>query len=734
MGRGFVGADMARWSVASASVVLLLSVLAGFATLAQEKTVAQGSLPVGTPYFVPLINADGDPTQSSAVIPNQWIVVLKSTEVRAATGNTVSAVDLAMEMVDAAGGELLYAWDAILEGFAAVLPPDALSTLAADPRVDWIEPDQIVFLDPAERETVQSHDASQPEIADPEGSDPDGSGPDDSEPGVFVQDVAQRPAPWGLDRIDQRNLPLDNTFNYTLTGQGVNVYLLDSGIRSTHTEFSGRIGSVLYVINDGLQGFDCNGHGTHVAGTIAGTTWGVAKRATLHSLRVLDCDGSGSVSGIIEAMNWVRINHVKPAVVNMSLGGLGANAAEELAVRNLVAAGVTVVVAAGNSNANACNFTPAREPAAITVGNSTSSDTRDVDSSTSGSNWGACLDLFAPGAEITSASNLTDSGSVIMSGTSMASPHVAGAVALYLQAHRNAAPAQVIAALLSATTPNKIGNPGSGSPNRLLYMAAFAAPTPTPTTIPDSLVRMIFIRRTSTTPTNTPVPGSTPTPTPIPTATSTRTPTPTLPAPPVSCDNLLADGSFEATLSGWVQSSLLGYDLICTLSGCEGTVAPRTGAKLAWLGGLHNEFASIEQTVTIPSGATPRLSYWYQVGSQEATCDYDLASSFVDDGSGRVELAPHPLCTANQGVGWRQQVVDMSAWVGRTVSIGMAISTDGDLNSNLFADDFYLYPYASCLSATVSVALTADDAALSPPPAATPDSESGSVVSQPRAP
>ncbi|WNG37253.1 S8 family serine peptidase [Archangium violaceum] len=272
----------------------------------------------------------------------------------------------------------------------------------------------------------------------------------------------QTDATWGLDRIDERARALNTRYEQTTTGKGVNVYVIDTGIRSTHTDFGGRVVSGFTAIKDGKGTEDCRGHGTHVAGTIGGSKWGVAKDTRLHAVRVLDCDGRGSISSVLQGINWVTTNHVKPAVANMSLGG-GAYALMDDAVRKSIAAGVTYVLAAGNSNADACTFSPARTPEALTVG---ASDKRDQRASFS--NWGSCVDLFAPGVQITSAWHTSDSQTNSINGTSMAAPHVAGVAALFLEKNPTAKQADVAKAILDGSTPDVVGDP-KGSPRRLLY-------------------------------------------------------------------------------------------------------------------------------------------------------------------------------------------------------------------------------------------------------------------------
>jgi subtilisin family serine protease len=270
--------------------------------------------------------------------------------------------------------------------------------------------------------------------------------------GIATIDETQTGATWGLDRIDQRGLPLSGTFTYTNTGAGVTAYVIDTGIRISHSEFGGRAVSGWDFVDGDPDASDCAGHGTHVAGTIGGATYGVAKEVELVAVRVLNCGGSGSWSGVIAGIDFVTEQHQagEPAVANMSLGG-GANIAVDLAVKNSIADGVAYAVAAGNSNAPACVFSPARVPEAMTSGASTISDAK-----ASFSNWGSCMDWFAPGQSITSAWNSSDSATNTISGTSMASPHTAGVAALYLQAHPTASPATVQKALAAAATARRI--------------------------------------------------------------------------------------------------------------------------------------------------------------------------------------------------------------------------------------------------------------------------------------
>lgn len=346
-----------------------------------------------------------------------------------------------------------------LEGFTVAVPRSEAGTLVArlrsDPAVQAVELDRLVRLD------TGSVDPAAPAAAT--------ASPAEGADGNLA---TLNNVPWSLDRIDQRNLPLSQSYGVTQTGAGVNVYVLDTGIRA-HDEFGTRLQAGRDFIGDGRGTVDCHGHGTHVAGTIAGRAYGVAPGATLRPVRVLDCRGSGSVSGLVAALDWVRSQAKGPTVVNMSLGATSVSTALDAAVERLTQAGVTVVVAAGNSGVDACTASPARAPSAITVGASQPDDSRAVFS-----NFGSCLDLFAPGVAVLSAGIGGPNALTFMSGTSMASPHVAGAAALLLQKTPTLTPGQLALQLSSEATANvlKTATLGSQSPNRLLY-AGSGTPT-----------------------------------------------------------------------------------------------------------------------------------------------------------------------------------------------------------------------------------------------------------------
>jgi subtilisin family serine protease len=290
---------------------------------------------------------------------------------------------------------------------------------------------------------------------------------------VVSIDAVQTPATWGIDRIDQVNLPLSGSYEYLGTGSGVHAYIVDTGINAAHSEFTGRVGNGYDFIQNDSTPQDGNGHGTHVAGTVGGTTYGVAKNVTLHGVRVLDNAGSGTTAGVVNGINWVATNAIKPAVANMSLGG-GYSASLNNAVTAAVNSGVTFAVAAGNEDQNACNVSPASAPAAITVAASDNTDTRAYFS-----NFGSCVDVFAPGVNITSAWHTSNSATNTISGTSMASPHVAGAVAVYLGLNPSATTSAVASWVTGNASENKISDV-QGSPNLLLYTGTGGGTDPDP--------------------------------------------------------------------------------------------------------------------------------------------------------------------------------------------------------------------------------------------------------------
>ncbi len=357
-----------------------------------------------------------------ATIANQYIVVFPP-------GTSASAIMSAEATAMKLGGKIGFTYTAAVRGFSVTASSSAIDQIRAIPGVSYVEADSVVSIN-----TVQTS------------------------------------PPLGLDRTSERLLPLDSRYTYSSNGTGVHAYVIDTGIRTTHVEFGGRASGAFTSIMDSFGTSDCNGHGTHVAGTIGGTTYGIAKNVNLHAVRVLDCSGSGTLSGVVAGVNWVAANAIHPAVANMSLNG-GLSPTLNTAVASVVATGVTVAVAAGNANVDACSTSPAAEPSAITVGSiNPINDTR-----SSFSNFGTCLDLFGPGENILSAWATSDTATNTISGTSMATPHVAGVAALYLQTHTAASPATVWAAIHYAddvsTTAGWAGvlSPGAGSPDELLH-------------------------------------------------------------------------------------------------------------------------------------------------------------------------------------------------------------------------------------------------------------------------
>lgn len=376
--------------------------------------------------------------RATSPVAGQYIVVLRAD---ALAVHNARVPQVSAELVKAVGGKLMHDYEFALQGFAVGNLNEAQARhLASDPRVDYVQ-----------------------------------------ENGLIQLNATQTNPSWGLDRIDQRTRPLSNSYTYNTTGRGVTAFIIDTGIRATHQNFGGRVGMGFTSINDGQGTNDCQGHGTHVAGIVGSSTYGVAKNVTLIPVRVLNCQGSGTDAGVIAGVDWVAANHNGPSVANMSLGG-GASPTLDASIRNLVNAGVTTVVAAGNENQNACSASPAREPLAITVGSTTQTDTR-----SSFSNFGICVDIHAPGSSILSTSNGNDTATSTLSGTSMAAAYVTGVVARIHEwwkccrpppppwpcftESKLCTPALIEQDLFSMATVNVLPSLPTGTSNRLLHMS-----------------------------------------------------------------------------------------------------------------------------------------------------------------------------------------------------------------------------------------------------------------------
>jgi subtilisin family serine protease len=361
-------------------------------------------------------------TPGATPIKNSYIVTFKQDKLSRKQTKTTSKL-----LAKLYGGSVKHTYQSTVRGFSVRMNEAQAKRLAADPRVKYVEQDAIATSD------ATATQAS--------------------------------PTAWGLDRIDQAALPLSASYTYPSDGAaGVTAYVIDSGIRTTHNEFGGRASNGYDFINNDAIAEDCTGHGTHVAGTIGGATRGVAKAVDIVGVRVLGCNGTGAYSTIIAGVDWVTANATLPAVANMSLGGVGSVTLDD-AVQDSINAGITYSISAGNANSDACNQSPARLPAAITVAATDNTDTRWANS-----NYGNCVDIFAPGVSISSAYFSSDTTTARMTGTSMAAPHATGLAALKLAADTSLTPAQIQDSIIADSTPGTVINAGPGSPDQLLYL------------------------------------------------------------------------------------------------------------------------------------------------------------------------------------------------------------------------------------------------------------------------
>ncbi|WP_370234219.1 S8 family serine peptidase [Nocardioides sp.] len=556
---------------AGTAAVLALSGLAALATSSPAQSAPDRPGGRGADRPAPVLGE-----QRASAVPGQYIVVLEDRT------DSSAAAD-ARQTARGHGGQVLQRFDRALNGFSARLPQRALEALQHRPGVAFIEADQTLSID-----------------------------------------ATQTGATWGLDRIDQRDLPLNGSYTYDRTGSGVTAYIIDTGILAGHSEFGGRVQSGYTAISDGRGTSDCNGHGTHVAGTVGGSTYGVAKQVTLRPVRVLDCSGSGSTSGVIAGVDGVTSHHAAgaPAVANMSLGG-GVSSALDTAVSNSIADGVTYAVAAGNENTNACNGSPSRVAAAITVGSTTSTDAR-----SSFSNYGSCLDLFAPGSSITSAWYTSTTATHTISGTSMATPHVAGVAALYLQGSPSASPSTVTSAIVGGSTTGKVTGAGSGSPNRLLHSLVSGGTT----------------------------------------------------EPPVGSGNLLANPGFESGAVSWSASS----GVITNDSGAPAA----SGSWKAWLNGYgttHTDTVSQQVTIPAASGATLSMKLYISSAETTTTIAYDTLKVQVVSGGSTTTLATYS--NLDEGTGFVTRSFDLGAFTGKTVTVKLLGAEDSALGTSFVVDD-----------------------------------------------
>ncbi|SCE69143.1 Serine protease, subtilisin family [Micromonospora viridifaciens] len=656
------------------------SVLVGVAALAMlaAASPALAAEPSGV-----IRNAGG-----ANAVADSYLVVLKDSAV---APSRVS--ETAQRLTARHGGAVARTWRTALRGFEVQVGAVAAARIAADPAVAYVE---------------QNHTVS-------------------------IAGTQPNPPSWGLDRIDQRNLPLNSSYTYPNTASNVRAYIIDTGVLFGHNDFGGRAVSGFDAV-DGGSADDCNGHGTHVAGTVGGSSYGVAKGVQIVGVRVLNCQGSGTTAQVVSGIDWVTANAVKPAVANMSLGG-SADSAIDTAVTNSINSGITYAVAAGNGDIfgnrqNACNYSPARVAPAITVG-----ATQNNDAAASFSNYGTCVDILAPGVNITSAWYTSNTATNTISGTSMASPHVAGAAALVLSANPTWTPQQVRDSLVNDATPNVVTNVGTGTPNRLLYVTGGTTPptndfsvsvSPTSgSTAPGGSVTATVNTATTngsaqsvslsasglpagasatfnpatvtsggsatltlTTSASTP-PGTYPVTVTGTAASGTRTATYSLTITGTGgctgAGQKLANPGFESGRTGWTASSgVIGQ------YGSSGQ-PPRTGTWNAWLDGYGSTRTdTLSQTVSLPAGCSSyTLSFWLHIDTAETTSStaYDTLKVQVLNGSGAVLATLATYSNLNKNTGYAQKSFNLGAYAGQTIQIKFTGVEDWLLQTSFVLDD-----------------------------------------------
>lgn len=636
-----------------------------------------GGSPPGMQKASPGVLKAADP------IPDQYIVLFKDTAVDKQsiynTGQVAADVAaLADTLAHRYGAAVDKTWSQAVKGMAVRMDAKQAAILAKDPNVALVEQD-----------------------------------------GVVQATTTQTPATWGLDRVDQRNLPLNTTYTYTPTGAGVTVFVLDTGIRTTHQQFGGRATWGTNTTGDGIN-TDCNGHGTHVAGTIGSTTYGIAKMVNLKAVKVLDCFGSGAYSGVISGIDWVTRNKAPKSVANMSLGG-GFSAALNTAVTNSIAAGVSYVIAAGNNyGQDACLNSPGSTPNAITVGSTTNTDQR-----SDFSNLGACLDIFAPGSDITSSWHTSNTDINIISGTSMASPHVAGVAALYLSTN-TATPAQVTAALKQIATPNKVIDPGAGSPNKLLYSLV----TPPDTTLPNvsltsptagqilkgirpfaatatdnrGVAKVMFYAGTKLLGTDTTSPYSVNWNTPellngtyAFTAKASDAAGNTKVSVPVEAkiaNTGTCSAGSQKILNPGFESSGLSWKATRGAIWEIGADKAHGGSWVAWLNGYGRVSTdNVYQQVSIPANAcSATFSFWLKITTEELTTTnaFDTLSVKVGNTAGAVLGTLATFSNLNSSNGYVLKSFDVTAYKGQTIRLQFLGVEDISWATSFFVDDVSL--------------------------------------------